>query len=243
MYTVRQLADDLYAFEEGTRVRSFLLIGSEKALQVDTGNGLVDFGKEIPLLTDLPVILVNSHGDRDHVCHNECFPKRFCHKDDFALIKRNRPFPEEEYSFVDDGDKIDIGNYVFEVIHVPGHTMGSIVLYDKEHKIMFGGDTLTSIDTFMFGPATNREAMKGGFEKLMALDLDVELLLTCHDGCPIYNYKDLLHDTYMALCDYLDGKPETELFRLTKGAHDKIVKRYAYGCASILPEVVQEVID
>lgn len=242
MYSVRQLAENIYTFEEGTRVRSFIVIGKEMAMVVDSGNGLVDFEKELPKLTNLPIILVNSHGDRDHISHNEQFETRYCHKDDYEKIKSLRPFEDEIYNFVDDGDVIDIGGYVYEVIHAPGHTPGSILLYDRANKIMFGGDTLTSINTFMFGVSTDCKMMKGGFEKVMALDLDVDMLLTCHDGCPIDNYKDLLHDSYMALCDYLAGKPETEIFRLTKGAHDKMVKRYVYGCASILPEVVEELV-
>lgn len=39
-----------------------------------------------------------------------------------------------------EGDKISIGDYDFEVIDVSGHTPGHLALYDKKHKILFGGD-------------------------------------------------------------------------------------------------------
>jgi glyoxylase-like metal-dependent hydrolase (beta-lactamase superfamily II) len=39
-----------------------------------------------------------------------------------------------------DGDKFDVGNIAFTVIHTPGHTKGGICLYTPGH--LFSGDTL-----------------------------------------------------------------------------------------------------
>lgn len=41
-----------------------------------------------------------------------------------------------------DGDIINIGDISLEIIHTPGHSMGSISLYDKENKNLFSGDTV-----------------------------------------------------------------------------------------------------
>ena len=41
-----------------------------------------------------------------------------------------------------DGDNIKVGSLNLEVIHTPGHTPGSICLYEPETKIMFSGDVL-----------------------------------------------------------------------------------------------------
>lgn len=41
-----------------------------------------------------------------------------------------------------DGDVIEIGDSRLEVIHVPGHTEGGIVLYDEADYLLFSGDTL-----------------------------------------------------------------------------------------------------
>ena len=38
------------------------------------------------------------------------------------------------------GDEISTGNIVFEVIHLPGHSEGAIVLFDHENKYLFSGD-------------------------------------------------------------------------------------------------------
>lgn len=44
--------------------------------------------------------------------------------------------------YIEDGDKIKIGNGELEVIAVPGHSKGSIALYDKEDKFLISGDAL-----------------------------------------------------------------------------------------------------
>lgn len=238
-YQVRKLFENVFTFEEGVRVRSFLLIGREKAAMIDSGNGLVDFETELPKLTDLPIILINTHGDADHIARNELFDTRYICEKDIEKVKAKRPFESETYLFVKDGDTIDLGGVVLKVLECPGHTPGSILLYDEADRWLFGGDTLTSVNTFMFGVSTDREQMLTSFRALIAKDLDVDVLFTCHDGCPIFNYKDLLRDTCGALEDYLSGKPETDIYHLTRGAHDKFLKRYIRGCASILPEVVE----
>ena len=45
-----------------------------------------------------------------------------------------------EFTYVKEGDKIEIDEYVFEVISIPGHTPGHIGLYEEKHKLFFGGD-------------------------------------------------------------------------------------------------------
>jgi glyoxylase-like metal-dependent hydrolase (beta-lactamase superfamily II) len=47
----------------------------------------------------------------------------------------------EPTSFVADGDVIDLGDRRFEVLHVPGHTPGSIALWEVETGLLFSGDT------------------------------------------------------------------------------------------------------
>jgi glyoxylase-like metal-dependent hydrolase (beta-lactamase superfamily II) len=44
-------------------------------------------------------------------------------------------------SFVGDGDVIDLGNRRLEVLHVPGHTPGSIALWEAATGLLFSGDT------------------------------------------------------------------------------------------------------
>jgi len=46
----------------------------------------------------------------------------------------------KEFDLIKDGDKINFGEYNFEVIDLSGHTPGQVGIYDKNHKILFSGD-------------------------------------------------------------------------------------------------------
>lgn len=56
-------------------------------------------------------------------------------------VEMNIPELEAD-SRLDDEDLIHIGNLEFKVILTPGHTRGGICLYNKEHSMMFTGDTI-----------------------------------------------------------------------------------------------------
>lgn len=74
------------------------------------------------------------------------------HKDDLACLKSDRisasaMFGRRSPAFRVDivlqgGDTIDLGDAKLRVIHTPGHTPGSICLYDGDSRIMFTGDTV-----------------------------------------------------------------------------------------------------
>lgn len=58
-------------------------------------------------------------------------------------------------------DKIKTKNFTFIVISTPGHTPGSICLYEKEKKILITGDTI-------FGDSVGRtDFPRGSFEDLL----------------------------------------------------------------------------
>ena len=43
---------------------------------------------------------------------------------------------------MDEGDVIDLGNKAYQVLHLPGHSPGSIGLFDVKSKILFSGDAI-----------------------------------------------------------------------------------------------------
>jgi len=45
---------------------------------------------------------------------------------------------------VRDGDIIDLGDRAFEVLHLPGHSPGSIALFEAATKTLFSGDAITT---------------------------------------------------------------------------------------------------
>jgi glyoxylase-like metal-dependent hydrolase (beta-lactamase superfamily II) len=58
------------------------------------------------------------------------------------------------------GFVFDLGKWIIEVITVPGHTAGTIVLLDRNNSIVFSGDACNA-NTLLFLPhATSIEAYR-----------------------------------------------------------------------------------
>jgi glyoxylase-like metal-dependent hydrolase (beta-lactamase superfamily II) len=78
-----------------------------------------------------------------------------------------------------DKNVIKTQNFSFEVVHTPGHTPGSICLYDKMKKILISGDTL-------FEDSIGRTDLQGGNKQDMQKSLqrlsklDINYLLPGH---------------------------------------------------------------
>jgi len=79
------------------------------------------------------------------------------------------------------GETLDLGDMVWEVIHIQGHSMGSIGLYHRPMKILIPGDVVYAdyaigrFDLYGADPAKLKES-------LMALaGLDVDILLPGHN--------------------------------------------------------------
>ena len=109
--------------------------------------------------------------------------KILMHKLDAKLIKDekftiSRLFNAENPKIIVDryligNEVLDLGNANLRVIHTPGHTPGSICLYEEREKILFSGDTL-----FPFGnfgrtdlPGGNIKKLVESLEKLSKLDV------------------------------------------------------------------------
>ena len=72
MADVIKINENTFRIEDGM-VRFFLLLGSEKALMIDSGMTTKDARKIAEGLTDLPIELMNTHGDGDHIAGNAAF--------------------------------------------------------------------------------------------------------------------------------------------------------------------------
>ena len=107
-----------------------------------------------------PIYIINTHGHSDHIGANGLLKERFpqarigIHEKDASKltnpilnlslavgIKIISPEPD---IFLKEGDILTVGNLQFEVIEVPGHTVGGIVLLLRldDQEILFTGDTL-----------------------------------------------------------------------------------------------------
>jgi len=172
-------------------VRVFLLAGAEKALLVDSGHGSGDLAGTVAGLTSLPVMLVNTHADYDHIGGNAQFEKAFMHPSEFARYRSeltgSNPASGKEpaVSPLWEGDVIDLGGRSFQVLLIPGHTPGSIALLDAENRILLGGDSILDDKIAMIGQWRNFDAYISSLEKLISLRSRFDKVYTPHGGFPV----------------------------------------------------------
>ena len=183
MAEVISINENTWRIEDGM-VRFFLLEGSEKALMIDSGmttSNALDIVKE---LTDKPIELMNTHADRDHTAGNGAFEKTYMH-----------PAEEGNYSEkagdsakivpINDGDVIDLGNRPLQIIHIPGHTPGSIAILDINGRILFSGDSVQNGTIFMFGPLRNINDYVESMRKLLNYCDRFDTVYPCHGSVPV----------------------------------------------------------
>jgi len=77
---------------------------------------------------------------------------------------------------IEDGDEISIGSAKLLVIHTPGHTPGSVCLYNQKEKILFSGDTLFngSYGRVDF-PLSSYDDIKESLKKLLLLPSETKV--------------------------------------------------------------------
>lgn len=181
--TIIQYTANIWAIDQ-VMVRSFLIVGKEKALLLDTGAANVDLPALVRSVTTLPLVVVHSHGDGDHTENDSKFPVIYAHPDEYPVIRRFRPDLNTELLPIHEGDTFDLGGILLEVLEAPGHTPGSICLLDRENRILFSGDSLGHGPVFLFGDHRDIHTYRKTLDALEAIP-DYDTIYPCHNTCPV----------------------------------------------------------
>ncbi|RBW48552.1 MBL fold metallo-hydrolase [Marinobacter sp. F3R11] len=79
----------------------------------------------------------------------------------------------EPTRLIDEGDVLDLGNTAFEVLHLPGHSPGSIGLWEKSSGTLFSGDAIYDGPLLDAIPGADIEAYIKTMERIRALPVKV----------------------------------------------------------------------
>ena len=168
---------------EDNGVRFFLLCGEEKAALVDTGMNAPDARVIAEGLTNLPLILINTHADPDHISGNGLF-------DEFYMSEAE----EENYREhggkgsllpVKEGDVIELDNRPLRIIDIPGHTPGSIAILDEKNRVLISGDTVQDGNIFMFGKFRNLDVYIESLKHLGEFSGQYDEIYPMHGTFPV----------------------------------------------------------
>jgi glyoxylase-like metal-dependent hydrolase (beta-lactamase superfamily II) len=102
--------------------------------------GMLERSERFSLMrADHPIELIRSFESAGYEV-DECFLTALPHGS-FEPRRFERPAARAT-RLVDEGDMIDLGDRVFEVLHLPGHSPGSIGLWDAKTATLFSGDAI-----------------------------------------------------------------------------------------------------
>ena len=169
---------------EDEGVRFFLLTGKKKALMIDSGMNTRYARAICEELTDLPIELINTHGDRDHICGNGSFDKVYMSEAE----KQNyiEAGGRTKIVSVKEGDEFDLGERKLKIIDNPGHTPGSIAILDEKYRVLIGGDAIQDGTIYMFGKYRDIKRYVGSLRHIKDFIREFDEIYPSHGSFPVY---------------------------------------------------------
>ncbi len=201
--------------------------GRDRSLLFDSGLGVVSLVGRFPWLRSDALIAIASHTHFDHIGSHHEFPERACHRSEAEILAAPSPdrtlatryatvemfeslppggFDAAEYRvraapatrLLEHGDVVDLGDRQFEVLHVPGHSPGSIALWDRAAGLLLSGDAVYDGPLIDDAYHSNRDDYVETMRRLRALPVR-----TVHGG----HYPSFGRDRFRELIDdYVSGR-------------------------------------
>ncbi|MDQ3346005.1 MAG: MBL fold metallo-hydrolase [Chloroflexota bacterium] len=148
---------------------------SADALVLDPGMGAAGPLMERVLANGLRLhVVANSHGHIDHIFDNAPLVRASnvplaIHPDDAYRLDGTNSYgfqvePSVATRDLNEGDQLRIGDLVFDILHLPGHSEGSVCLYEERHGLLLSGDVL-------FAGTYGRTDLPGGNDEQMIASL------------------------------------------------------------------------
>ena len=226
-FTAQRLPNGVTEITDLSGVHCFLVEGRDKALLIDTMTGLRGLSAFVATLTDLPVEVALTHGHMDHAGGVFEFGRCYIHPADIPMLDgrtlparvgyvRGQLPPGEapeasafvpdspvEFSALQAGDRLDLGGRVLEVLHVPGHTRGSLCYLDTASGDFFAGDACNNNTLLMMDVSATIEEYLEALLALKERQGDIRRFYLFHG--PSLQDKSCIDDNIQCCRDILAG--------------------------------------
>lgn len=198
--------------------------GEKAALLVDTGYGVEDVAAFVRTLTDKPVTVLLTHHHHDHAMGSRWFDKTVMFPEDMAewpafngeekrrvvlgqALAKGLEVTEDEFlagechmPYAIHQGPLELGGLSVEVIHCPGHTPGSCVVYIPQRRLLLTGDDWNPCTWLFFNAALPVRQYRENVRRLQLLDFTHVLCshqLDCFPRARFDAFMDSLTDAVL----------------------------------------------
>lgn len=234
-FTIDSIDESTYIISEyqhWEETHCYLLIGSDRALLIDTGLGVCNIYEQVRKLTDKSITAVATHIHWDHIGGHKYFPDFYAHEAELDWLNGKFPLPiravksmvadrcelpkdfdisnyeifQGKPSLVlKDGDTINLGGRIIQVLHTPGHSPGHLCFWESEMGYLFSGDLVYKGSLFANYPSTDPQSYLASLEKIAdlpakrvlpghhSLDIRAEMVTRMRDAFRTLNVEGKLH--------------------------------------------------
>lgn len=208
-FTIEKIDNDTFVISEymhWEQTHCYLLLGSKKAVLIDTGLGVSNIRNVVRHITNLPIVVLTTHVHWDHIGGHKYFNEIAVHEKEVSWLSEEFPLPlrkikeiltsgicdfPREFSIdsyqifrghvekvLHDGDIVDIGNRVIKAIHTPGHSLGHCCFYEENRSYLYSGDLIYRGCLDAYYPTTDPYLFGSSVKKIRLLK--VKRILPAH---------------------------------------------------------------
>lgn len=194
-FSAKNVLPGVWQIQDAMGVCMTLLTGESRALLIDTGYGLEDVAVYVRSLTELSMTVLLTHCHHDHALGARWFPETWMFPEDAEAFtvytgtaQRERVLESAKAKGLstDDGfltqaiplprsmteQTFELGGLTARVMHCPGHTPGSAVVYVPERRLLLTGDDWNPTTWLFFPEALPAGAYLRNVRRLLALPFE-----------------------------------------------------------------------
>ena len=202
--TVHEIAPNTWLFDENGGVNLYLIAGKKYAVLLDTGFDGSWLPDKVRELTELPVTMVHTHYHGDHTGGDRLWSPIWIHESEVGELLSQPGHEDLDVHPLHEGEVIDLGGRHLKIIHIPGHSPGSIALLDVENRMLFSGDTVMTQPVFLHNPDSDVHDFLASLDKLASISDSFDVIYPSHASWPL-GIEQLAYLRKCAL-DALSGK-------------------------------------
>lgn len=224
----KKITDHIYRIQDKFNVVMYLVVGDKKKCLIDTGFGLRGLHDFVDKISNLPTIVLLSHGHVDHAMGSYEFNEVYMNSKDIPVyevhknieyrekfiknsygmfdLKYLQPLRTKKFLELNHHDVFDLGNVKIKTYHVPGHTEGSMMFLIKEDRAILFGDACGPGTLLIENFSSNISDYLKGLLNIKQIENEYDLILRNHGT--FQSEKELL-DNVIEICnDILLGKDD-----------------------------------